>query len=152
MSYRSLTATGSSPGTFLPDRPYQITRNAEGQLEFEPEEGTVALSDATRMRFPYERDPLKRMRLAIEEFQSEEGSSSTITLPGSLGRRVSNASQMSRPESPYGRKSRSRTRRRRAYSPNERKIVAQNRGKVCAMHRANHGKVSLFSEFHRIFF
>lgn len=146
MSSCSLASNGSAQETSLPNYTYQIIRNAQGQLEFEPEEGSEALSDATRVAFPLERDPERRMSLAIRKFLSTESASPTVTQTGSLIRRDSSTSQQSRTALPRGRKSRSKARRRRAYSPVSRAIVGANRGKVCPKHREKHELVSIASQ------
>lgn len=104
MSSRSLASVSDLPGSSLPNFTYRIIRNAQKQLEFGPVEGSRALSDATRGQFYSERDPEKRMGLAVREFLLVESTSPKITLNGSLIWQASNTSLQSRTASIYSRR------------------------------------------------
>ncbi|KAF1995088.1 hypothetical protein P154DRAFT_539005 [Amniculicola lignicola CBS 123094] len=132
---------------------YYITRNTDGELEFEPKKGTKELRDALHYRFPDEEDYKPRIQRAILAFREMEGPSlenlslkrvhtassarsvaHTLTPQGSaLTSRGLSKQSSNRSGSGSGRS-------RRRFNPAERREIYDNRGNVCAKHKKNNEK------------
>jgi hypothetical protein len=122
---------------------YQITRNADGHLEFDPPEDTTDLWDALQWWFPNEPSLVERKRRALEGYRSRNPTPTSMSLADSLTRQNSAVDLSLQTPSAHSSNAGTGGRGRRTLTSAERIEKAQNRGNTCAKHRNQKVKVSM---------